>query len=239
MKERKVIRNMKGLKEDDERCCHSPEELISLIEQVGFLPLFRNPIKGFSVEEYTAEDNWWTRDERKDPWLWRIQIAKSDRVAYGKFFKNKAGFISKKWFPYFANFRRGGYDFDSLYEDGGAKHKSKRIMNLFEDKKTKSSIVIKNNIGFGKEGVKNFNGTMIELQMQMYLTIQDFKKKINKNGQEYGMYVSYYNTPEQLWGYKYVTSCYQESPETSRQKVEQFMQELYPMSSLEAIRKYL
>ena len=28
------------------------------------------------------------------------------------------GFISKKWLPVFANYRRDGYDFDALYEDG-------------------------------------------------------------------------------------------------------------------------
>lgn len=43
------------------------------------------------------------------------------------------GFISLEWFPYFANFRRDGYDFDALWDDGKASVKQKRIMDLFMD----------------------------------------------------------------------------------------------------------
>ncbi len=239
MTKKKIIREMRGVKWNDPRCLHSSEELINLIEEVGFLPLFRNEIEGFSVEEYTMVNNWWTKDEKKDPWLWRVDIARSGRVAYGKFFQKKAGFISKEWFPCFANFRRNGYDFDSLYEDGGAKQRCKKIMDLFENQKLISSIAMKKEAGFEKGGEKNFNGILTELQMQMYLTIQDFNRKKNKRGEEYGMYVSYYDTPEQLWGYEYITSCYKESPEISRQFVEQFMRKMYSKSSLMAINKNL
>ena len=38
-------------------------------------------------------------------------------MAYGKFFDKKSGFISKKWFSYFANYRRDGYDFDALWDE--------------------------------------------------------------------------------------------------------------------------
>ena len=49
-------------------------------------------------------------------------------VLYGKFFAKKAGFISKKWLPVFANYRRDGYDFDALFEDEKAPIKHKNIM---------------------------------------------------------------------------------------------------------------
>ena len=64
---------------------------------------------------------------------WRELIARSREVAYGKFFGKKAGFISLEWLPYFANARRDGYDFDSLYEEGLANARSKRIMDVFSD----------------------------------------------------------------------------------------------------------
>ena len=86
-------------------------------EEVGFLPLFRNEIPGFSVEERTTEKYWWSEDPQRDPWVWREIIARRGDIAYGKFFHNKAGFISKKWFPYFANYRRAGYDFDARWDD--------------------------------------------------------------------------------------------------------------------------
>ena len=52
-------------------------------------------------------------------------IARRGDVAYGKFFDKKAGFISREWLPYFLNFRRDGYDFDALWEDGKASYKQK------------------------------------------------------------------------------------------------------------------
>ena len=55
-------------------------------------------------------------------------IAKKHDILYGKFFAKKAGFISKKWLPVFANYRRDGYDFDALFEDEKAPIKHKNIM---------------------------------------------------------------------------------------------------------------
>ena len=111
---------MEGLDWNDEGCVRSSDELLKIIEKVGFMPLFGNAIPGFSVESMTDADYWWTGDERYDPWEWRMVLTRTGKVAYGKFFGNKAGFVSKKWFPYFANYRRNGYDFDSSYEDGTA-----------------------------------------------------------------------------------------------------------------------
>lgn len=46
---------MYGVSEDDPECLHTVDEFIGYIEEVGFLPLFRNEIPGFSVEERTTE----------------------------------------------------------------------------------------------------------------------------------------------------------------------------------------
>ena len=76
----------------------------------------------------------WDNPE-KDPWMWRAIIAKKHDIVYGKFFANKAGFISRKWFPVFANYRRDGYDFDALFEDEKAPYKHKKIMDFFMEEK--------------------------------------------------------------------------------------------------------
>lgn len=39
---------MHGVAEDDPGCIHAVEEAISYINEIGFLPLFRNEISGFS-----------------------------------------------------------------------------------------------------------------------------------------------------------------------------------------------
>ena len=104
---------MRGLDWDDPARIQSWEELIDWIDEIGFLPLFKNEVDGFSVEENTADLYWGSGDAEQDPWEWRCLMARSGRVAYGKFFGKKAGFISKAWFPHFSNWRRDGYDFDS------------------------------------------------------------------------------------------------------------------------------
>ena len=77
-------------------------------------------------------------------------IARGGEVAYGKFFDKKAGFISKEWFPYFANYRRNGYDFDARYDDELASNRSKKIMDLFDAEKELYSFEVKTNAGFEK-----------------------------------------------------------------------------------------
>ena len=109
---------MRGLDWDDPSRIQTWEELIGLVNELGFLPLFKNEVDGFSAEENTSDLYWWTGDEAQDPWEWRCLIARSGQVAYGKFFGKKAGFVSREWFPHFANWRRDGYDFDSLWDEG-------------------------------------------------------------------------------------------------------------------------
>lgn len=220
---------MQGVDWDDPSCVHSADELLDVIERVGFLPLFSNEVDGFSVENMTDADCWWNGDVKTDPWEWRAVLARTGKVAYGKFFRNKAGFVSKKWFPEFANYRRDGYDFDARYEDGKAGYKEKLIMDVLWpegceiwESSSKSEIFsnnLKEKAGFGKGGEKGFEGTLAKLQMGSYLTVKDFRPRLNKKGEEYGWAVAVYTLPEYLWGYEFVTGRYKESPDASRKKI--------------------
>ena len=99
---------MKGLDWNDPYRIRSWRELINWINEVGFLPLFANEVPGFSAEEHVSPLFWWTGDPEQDPWVWREIIPSTGEVAYGKFFGGRAGFISREWFPRFANARRDG-----------------------------------------------------------------------------------------------------------------------------------
>ena len=72
---------MRGPAWEDPACIHSWQELVDWIDKVGFLPLFRNGIDGFSAEERTCPTDWWSGDVDRDPWEWRQTIARSGRVA--------------------------------------------------------------------------------------------------------------------------------------------------------------
>lgn len=219
-----------GIDWDTPGCIHSAEEAIEYINKVGFLPLFKNKTPGFSLEEHTAPDYWWTDKTELDPWAWRVEIARSGKVAYGKFLGKKAGFISREWFPYFANWRRDGYDFDALWDDQKASRRQKKIMDLFAEENSEAELFsseVKKLAGFGRDGEKGFDTTITNLQMQTYLCVRDFLHKKNKKGQEYGWAVAVYSTPEHIFGRDLVTSAYNEPPEISAQRIEKRIQEFF------------
>lgn len=233
---------MYGVDWNDPECIHTVEEAVAYINEVGFLPLFKNEIPGFSLEERTVPEHWWCDDPNVDPWKWREIIARSGEIAYGKFFDKKAGFISLKWLPYFANYRRDGYDFDSLWEDEKASMRQKKIMDLFAEEKADEEMFsseIKKQAGFGKDGEKGFDGVLTGLQMQTYLVMRDFQQKTNKAGQKYGWPIAIYCTPEHLFGADLIAKGYKEAPEKSAEKILEHMREIYPIAKAGQIRKVL
>lgn len=48
----------------------SMESLAALVESLGFLPLLKNRVPGFSVEEHTPLDLWFA-DGVDGPWEWK------------------------------------------------------------------------------------------------------------------------------------------------------------------------
>ena len=231
---------MRGPAWDDPKRARTWHELTDIINKTGFLPLFANDVKGFSAEEHVSPLYWWTGDKERDPWEWRELIAAEHRVAYGKFFGGKAGFISLEWLPYFVNFRRDGYDFDARWEDGLANRREKLIMDLLTDKDPDGDMTfpdirmisteLKQKAGFGKGGEKNFSGIMTGLQMQTYLVITSFRRRVNKKGDEYGMPVSILQPPEALWGYEAVTAAYEEEPAKSWERIFEHVKKTFPGS---------
>ena len=228
-----------GLDWDDPRRIRTWRELIGWINEIGFLPLFVNEVPSFSAEERVSPLFWFTGDPEQDPWEWREIIPATGEVAYGKFFNGKTGFISREWFPYFANARRDGYDFDAAWEDGLVQRRYKAIMDLCEDGGVHPGYELKEAAGFGKEGYKNFDGCIGTLQRQTYLIIRRFERKKNRAGRSYGMAVSCYQKPEELWGYDHVTSAYCEEPEVSAERIYARARELFPEAEEKLLRKVL
>ena len=230
---------MHGLDWEDPLRIRSWQELVGWIDEIGFLPLFKNEIEGFSAEEHVSPLFWWTGDPLQDPWEWREIIAKSGQAAYGKFFNKKAGFVSRECFPLLANYRRDGYDFDARWDDELASLRSKKLMDPFEIHEELPSYELKKIAGYGKDGEKNFDGEIANLQMQTYLVIRRFSRKKNKKGQEYGMAASVYCKPEQLWGREAVVSAYEEDPEVSLEKICARIREHFPHATKEQILRLI
>ena len=217
----------------------SRRELIHRVEELGFLPLFENPVPGFSAQALTAAQPWWSGDPDRDPWFWREAIARSGEVAYGKFFAGKAGFLSLEWLPVFANWRRDGYDFDARWDEGLARLRDKKLMDCFAQGAEWTGPQLKARAGFGPGGEKNFEGAVTGLQMQTYLVIRDFRQKVNRRGEPYGLPAAVYAAPEQIWGYDAVAAVYGEEPTVSRERVYDRARELFPGAEEDRLRRLL
>ena len=228
----------RALRSDRPGRIKTPAGLTETVKREGFLPLFANSVAGFSVEERTFARDWWSDDPSRDPWEWRKLLADSGEVAYGKFFSGKAGFISLEWLPYFANWRRDGYDFDALWSDGKADRREKLIMDLFADGGELYSNEMKRLAGAGG-GMKNFDGALTALQHKLYLTVRDFRQRRNKKGEPFGWPIAVYSTPEERWGRELTASAYGETPEASRERVFARVRELYPNASEKQIKEIL
>ncbi|MDE7282319.1 MAG: hypothetical protein K2N85_01825, partial [Lachnospiraceae bacterium] len=135
-----------------------------------------------------------------------------------------------------------GYDFDALWDDEKASMRQKKIMDLFSEDNADAelySFEVKQKAGFGKDGEKNFEGTVTDLEMKMYLCMMDFRQRKNKKGESYGWPIAVYSTPEHIWGYDYVTSAYSESAEESWNRILNNIDGLFPAATEAQIRRLI
>lgn len=215
----------------------SPKELRQAVQELGFLPFFRSEIPGFSIEEHTPPALWFT--ELAGPWEWKGELARDPDCVYGKFFRGRAGFISREWFPAFANYRRDGYDFDARFDDGLASLRDKNLYDCLAERGSLSSRELRLLAGYGKGGEKGFDGRVTCLQMQTYLHISDFVYALDRYGREYGWGIACYCTPEHRFGEDWLAEAYREDPRQSRERVYAHLQGLFPAASQMQLRRLL
>ena len=216
----------------------SADDIIQLVQEIGFLPFFANDIDGFSIEENCPPKLWFS-DDADGPWEWKGPIIRSGKCVYGKFFNGKAGYVSLEWFPDFANYRRDGYDFDARYDDGLVSYKDKGVYDTIEANGALLSKEIKKLCNYRKGGNKGFDTVITRLHMQTYVSIADFVYMQDKFGRTYGWGVAKYSTPEELFGYKTVTSAYKREPQESKLRMFEYLSHLLPDASESQILKLI
>lgn len=170
----------------------------------GILPFFANGISGFSVEEMAAPGMLFGENNDYDGcWEWKGPVIRQQTLAYGKFFRRKAGFVSLELLPDFINYRRAAYPLapDStealiaeLVDIMGSATSSQLRKTIFENPDDLPATL--------KAGPKVrrsvLEGPLQRLQMSGRLLITDFVYKTSARGELYGWGVALYSTPE-LW----------------------------------------
>ena len=142
------------------------EGMLNLIREFGLIPFFANPVPGFSIEEHTAPDQWFT-EENLGPWDWKIDCVQSGDVAYGKFlFGGKAAFATVDVYRELANWRR------SLpkYSPAGAQA---AVLEFMEERGSVSCGDVRKLLGIKKSAA---DALLAKLQMQTRIVTGDISR---------------------------------------------------------------
>ena len=201
-------------------------QLCDVVEDFGFLPFLECGVDGFSVFGLTNPERWeWGGPG--NPWWWRLHLPNTGRLVYGKFFKGHLGFISKKWWPRFANIRRNG---PPPLED------TNTVLDLFRDGAQLSTLQVRAALGMERMP-KPVDDALCELMMHGRLVLSAFRRRRSKRGEAYGWPVAYYRTPAAALGPG--DKLPRESPEKSLAAMVARVREAFPDAPVRAIETLL
>ena len=196
---------------------YNPILLMELIQQIGFLPLLDSGSVGYSAEEIVTDDCRYVTfpDGGWDwpLWKWKGPIVSEGNCMYGKFFANKAGFISREWWSDFCNYRRSQRPAPA---EGSVEE---AILHTLREHGSLIARELRAACGLsGPKMRSRFDSYVTHLQMACRIVTEDFVYPKDKHGQRYGWGWSLLTTPEQLYG-REVCRC----PRTPEESLERML----------------
>lgn len=216
----------------------------------GILPFFSNPVKGLSVYEMTTPGLLFGGNIDEGCWEWKGPVLRHKTLAYGKFFRRKAGFVSLELLPDFINYRRGIYPVkpDSTEE---------MLLEIIRENDSMTSTELKSYIFGSRSKTRKWNdlpemdipiieepkhksleGPLQRLQMSGRLLIADFEYKRTKKGERYGWGVARYSTPELHFSDKLV-KLKEMTPEESLESLIRSMKRVWPVATKDQLLSLL
>lgn len=215
---------------------HNANEMMGLIQQVGFLPLLYSGISGFSAEDVVDADCRYVvySDGGWDwpMWKWKGPIVTEGGCVYGKFFDKKAGYISMDWWPDFCNYRR------SAYPAPTAGSVEEAILLTLREHGSLITRELRAACGFaGTKMRSRFDGYVTRLQMACRIVTQDFVYPRDKHGREYGWGWSLLTTPELLLG-REACQC-ERTPQESLERIKAHLKQLLPRATEQEITRII
>ena len=215
---------------------HSCDQLMELIQHMGFLPLLEGGIPGYCAEGVLDDDCRFTRFDDGSwvwpLWQWKSVIVTEGNCVYGKFFAGKAGFISQEWWPHFYNWRR------SVHRQPEPGTIEDTILTILRSNGSMIARQLRAACGFtGSKMRSRFDSYIGRLQMECRIVTEDFVYPRDKHGREYGFGWSLLTTPELLLG---TDACHCDlTPEQSYSKMLNHLAALLPDATETQIAKLL
>lgn len=233
---------------------NSAASMIKVIRTYGFIPLFKCGIKGWSIEEMTDPEYWFTSSDQLGPWDWKIEAVREGDIAYGKFLGGAAGFATTEYYRHLMNYRRSlpryrvvlGEDFQStkqneilmkalapeayrtITETGGVESKDIRMaLNKAVTPELLESVTPSCRANLSPSVKKSISDTVISfLEMGTWSVVADFIRLYRGKNLEYnGWQRSILTTPDELFEQSVGVDC---TPEESRQFLIEHVKSFYP-----------
>lgn len=217
---------------------YNSAQLTELVEEVGFLPLLNMGIDGWSAEEQAADDCGYVKLPEGGwawpLWEWKGSVIRESGCAYGKFFRGKAGFVSKAWWGDFCNWRRHKFPF--LTEEDSIENMI--LSTLREQGGSLITRELRAACGFnGTKMRSRFDSYVARLEMGCRIVIEDFVYPLDRHGRQYGMGWAQLTTPEERFGT--AAGMAQRSPEESYQRMKDHFMKILPGLSEADIERLL
>ena len=211
--------------------------------QYGVLPFFANPVEGFSVQEMAVPGMLFGGFDGYDGcWEWKGPVIREQTTAYGKFFKRKAGFVSRELLPHFLNYRRHAYPVadgstESMILEMIRQHEGLTSTELRKLILGSARVVHADSSGIPRLKRGSLETPLQRLQMGGWLLIADFEYKITSQGNRYGWGIALYSTPE-IW-FESNFSLNGISPEESFERLVKDVSHRIPWADPKQIRSFL
>jgi len=224
------------------------EDFVSGLIQVGFSMDGGNSEDIFSLVSWSWNEQapyetpvvWHTGDPETDPWEWRMRVLdERDDIAYAKLFFKKSGYITREWYPYFLAARRGNTTFEEAYEGGKFSQYAKKIYETIVAYESIPLHGIKQLCGFDKTDQAQFEKAMIELQMNMFITMCGRQRKKSRYGEEYGWSSTVFCTVEEYFGTEIMEEASHIDSQKAIEKITQQILMINPEAKQKKITKFI
>jgi len=215
------------------------EQLAEAVKELGFLPFFASGIKGFSLKDHIDPAVWFV-DGVDGPWEWKTDVG-----VYGKLFRGKAVFMTPEWYAILACYRRDGYDFEGMYEDGLVPHGAVTIMAELE-KGSAPGIFPEDDLallpmpGMGvlstdlrvrtgmTDKASGFDNIVNLLQMKCFVIPSSFEYAIDRHGRPYGWGLARYSLSDTKYGKLIEAAEAKYTPREAKELLIEHVMELCP-----------
>lgn len=169
----------------------NPEGMMSLIREYRLIPFFTSPLPGFSIEDHTPAESWFTEDNL-GPWDWKIECVQSGDIAYGKFLcGGKAAFASMDIYRELANWRRSLPKYQPSAEQ-------RIVLDYVQENGSITVTEIRKLMGMSKSAA---DALLARIQMQTRIVTGDISRVYRGADLKYsGWQRSCFCAPESLFG---------------------------------------